>query len=202
MTGGVYRYWRDGVPLAIEEPWAWQPKAGGHRLAGERRVEGVVVLSVSADYLDGQCQTMALDWQPESPKAHRHLVYRRVGETLHWSEPGRARQGRLALPATAPLFPLLRAATGFILRTLACKPQTIALPDLRATGDPERFLKPWCSSRRVIEGAATADGRHYRYFGGEYGEVGADYWLNHGGWVQRYRWAASDGLWEAALLAQ
>jgi hypothetical protein len=72
----------------------------------------------------------------------------------------------------------------------------VVLPDIR-NPDGAWFLHPLRSPRHAVAGDQGP--RHYRYYGGEYGEAGADYWLDADGFVARYRWVAPDGAWEVEL---
>mgnify|MGYP000518893376 CR=1 FL=1 len=187
---GVYRYWRDNARQAVEEPWTIGIDGAGWRLAGERQVDGRAVLRVEAHYRQGGCQAMALHWEGEGGPLRVH--YRRDQQSLLWWRDNET-PSRLTLPANCQLFPLLRAATGPLLPWLAGGRRTLALPDLHEPGTA-RFLAP-----RLSERHATGGPEQFRYFGGEYGEAGSDYWLDPQGLVERYRWTAPDGLWEVHL---
>lgn len=196
-TGGTYRYWHDGQLQPIAEPWRWVPADEGLRLEGLRMQGERILLQVAADYTEAGCVALLLDWQPGSPQ-HRRVAYRHLGAVLEWQEDGHDVQ-RLELAAGELLFPLLRAATGFQLRQLVDTPRGVLVPDLHDPSSPD-FLHPLRSQRHVL---ATDDGpepqRHFRYFGGEYGDQGCDCWLDRFDLMLRYQWQSPEGLWEARL---
>lgn len=171
---GVYRYWRDGKMQDVVEPWELVRNAEGWLLTGQRKVNGQTALGVEAQYLGPLCTAMRLTWLSNKP----------------------ARHAELQATEDALLFPLLRAAAGPLLPLLAGGPRTVLLPDIR---DPRSagFLEPLRSVRhaRLLDEHSW----HYRYYGGEYGEAGADYWLDARGVLARYRWASPQGEWEARL---
>lgn len=195
VARGTYRYWKDSVAQDIEEPWRILRTGDRWQLRGERRVNGSTLLAVDACYDGGQCTALELRWSGDRQR-HRH--YRLHDERVQWREDGSLAWRTQVLPPGALLFPLLRAASGPILQALLERPRTIVLPSLR---DPAaaNFLEPELSLRHAQRHADSADGTHCRYFGGEYGEAGADYWLAADGLVTRYRWASAQGLWEVRL---
>lgn len=188
---GTYRYWRDGVAQDVAEPWSVTASGAGLVLRGQRIAGGRPLLDVTARYGDGACNEFMVAWQPGGAGA-RTVRYRREGALLEWSE-GEAAPQRESLAGASLLFPLLRAATGALLVELARGPRGVVLPDIRNPRDAG-FLRPLRSQRRAATGS---DGPgHYRYYGGEYGEAGADYWLDADGFVTRYRWDSPQGCWE------
>lgn len=188
---GTYRYWRDGRAQDVVEPWEVTVSGTELVLRGQRIVGGQPLLDVTARYHGDACEEFTVTWQPDA----RTVGYRRSGAQLEWSE-GKGAQRREAIPDGSLLFPLLRAATGALLPRLALQACVVVLPDIRDPAGPG-FLQPLQSQRHALQ---VSDGpRHYRYYGGEYGEVGADYWLDPDGFVQRYRWPSPQGLWEIAL---
>lgn len=195
VASGTYRYWKDGAAQDIEEPWQLVRDGEAARLTGERRVGGAAVLSVTARYEGPACTALELRWSGERPR-HRH--YRLHDSCAQWREDGAMAWRTLVLPPDTLLYPLLRAASGPILQALLEKPRTIVLPSLRDPAAPG-FLEPELSARYARRFAESEEGVHCRYFGGEYGEAGADYWLAADGLVTRYCWASANGLWEVRL---
>lgn len=194
---GIYRYWRDGVPQPIEEPWQILEERHGWVLRSTRNVEGCCVLAIEARYQERRCHSFRLDWMPEASGAQRSLHYRCEHGQLQWQEPERRQTGELPFPDDHRLFPLVRAASGPLLRDLSIAPATVVLPCLQPNADAEAFLRPMHSRRRaefLDRDDESVD--HLRYYGGEYGTTGSDYWVDANDWVQRYRWHAPDGCWE------
>lgn len=193
---GNYSYRRNGELQDIQEPWGWQFDGDTSVLSGQRIVAGVPVLEIRAAYQGSRCITQQLRWQaldagPDQPS--RDLNYRIEGAQLRWSEAGHAAEHSLPLPPGALQFPLLRAASGRLLLNLQRGAGPVVLPNLRVAPTATDFLHP-ILSERWVEAGSTAG--HYRYLGGEYGDAGADYWLNADSILERYRWAAPDGVWE------
>lgn len=197
LARGVYRYRCDGRESDITEPWRLVRHGEQLRLLGRRLDGSRVLLEVDARYRGDRC--VALRLAADTPTGRRRLQYRRDDEGLSWFESGAPAATHVALPADAVLFPLLRAATGPLLRTLAVGPCELVLPDLRNPADAGAFLRPLRSLRRVTQVGADAQGSHLRFFGGEYGELGADYWIGADGVVQRYQWSSPHGVWDVRL---
>ena len=202
LAQGIYRYWRDGALQDISEPWQWQ-RVGDHQvLRGQRCVAGQPLLDIEATYEGAECRQLRLRWGPHSAGEAQTLHYVCREPSLHWRREGDAADQTLPLPAGSLLFPLLRAAAGPLLLRLARAPATVVVPCLRDPADAARFLTPRLSERHAVlidEDAAT--GRHYRYYGGEYGEAGSDYWLGADNRLLRYRWDSPQGVWEVRLEA-
>lgn len=195
VASGTYRYWKDGAAQDVEEPWTLAREGGALCLAGERRVNGATVLAVDARYEGRLCTVMAVRWTGASPR-YRH--FRLHDSRVQWRDDGSLAWRTTVLPPDTLLYPLLRAASGPILQALLGKPHTVVLPSLRDPAAPG-FLEPELSARYAQRFAESEHGVHCRYFGGEYGEAGADYWLAADGLVTRYRWASAQGLWEVRL---
>lgn len=171
---GLYRYWRDGELQDVVEPWELTRNAEGWLLTGQRIVQGNTALEVEAQYLGALCSAMRMTWLADQP----------------------ARRAELTATQDVLLFPLLRAAAGPLLPLLADGSRTVLLPNIRNPRTAD-FLTPLRSIRHATLLDKTA--RHYRYYGGEYGEAGADYWLNASGLLDHYRWTSPQGEWEARL---
>lgn len=196
IARGNYRYWRDGEPQPIDEPWSLHQRGETRRLVGERRRSGQPLMRVEAERRDGDWLSLAVDWAAEPALG---VAWSVQGDALCWRRRN-GEAGERSLPPGTQLFPLLRAAAGPLLRALLARPATVAVPALHDPGDRQAFLLPILSRRSAEQlGDDDALGAHLRYRGGEYGEDGSDYWLRHGDLVQRYRWQASDGCWEVAL---
>ena len=195
VAQGTYRYWRDGALQAITEPWQLRRTPDGLVLKGQRLVDGKPALEIEAQYGGGLCSAMRLHWRGSDQDSRVH--YRRCGETLEWRFDDDAGFQVFVLPQGCLLFPLLRAAAGPLVRKLADSPRSLVLPALHNPADSERFLRPLLSARRAV----LLDGKagHYRYYGGEYGEQGSDYWLDQQGLLLRYRWDSPQGVWEVRL---
>jgi len=193
LASGNYRYCKNGTAQNIDEPWSIESTQDGLLIQGERRISEVPVLRVGAHYVDGACSSCTVQWQPAAaiPGSPRH--YRMFGKDLHWSDDTQ-QDHRLSLPAKTLLFPLLRAAAGPLVLALRTQARPVVVPSLH---DPEQptFLHPRISTRHTRQLSEN----HYRYYGGEYGEHGSDYWLNPQGLLQAYRWESADGLWEVSL---
>ena len=194
LAQGVYRYWRDGLPQGVTEPWQLDQMARGWTLRGQRVLDGRPALAVEADYQGSRCTQMRVTWHRAEKPLTAH--YRLRDSRLEWrtQEPQ-----TLALPPQHHLFPLLRAASGPLLQTLTGGPQCVVVPNIRDTKQQE-FLHPLLSERHAeCLGKDKEWGKFYRYYGGEYGATGADYWLDESGLVTRYCWESSQGLWEVRL---
>ena len=166
-------------------------------LRGQRLVAEVPVLDIEAHYRGRHCHTQTLHWQ-NADGSSRRFHYALAPGQLHWDDGDAADSRSLALPSGALQFPLLRAATGRLLQELAGGAGPVVLPNLRVAEQAADFLHPIVSERWV---EAQAGAGHYRYFGGEYGDAGAEYWLDEQAIVQRYRWLSPTGLWEIRLQA-
>lgn len=202
LANGTYLYWRDGIAQPIREPWTLSVDGGDWLLSGQRVIEEVPRLGIDARYRDHAWQDCALDWlSPQDPWPQTHFYFMREG-ALRWRAPNDIDDHALTLPSRCLLFPLLRAAAGPLLWALTRTPRWVVVPELKQTVDTRRFLSPSLSERRACVGASPqGEQTHYRYFGGEYGENGADYWIDHQGLLRRYTWQAPDGLWECRLIA-
>lgn len=201
LARGGYRYWRNGALQPVTEPWSLHRQSDGTlRLQGQRRIDGVPVLDVEADYTGARCTRLQLRWQAPASAMVRTAHYRLDGAGLHWRFGAGDSLETLALPDGALLFPLLRAATGPLLGQLGTEPRNVVLPDLRDPADAEAFLRPLLSERQVRIDGADDDGLHrLRYVGGEYGEAGADCALGPEGLLRHYRWDSPQGVWEVRL---
>lgn len=192
VARGVYRYWCDGALQTITEPWQLLRTAQGLLLRGQRLVDGRVVLDVEAQYDGALCNDLHLCWH--TPTSQHRAQYRYRGIKLEWSFDQQHGVQTLALPADSRLFPLLRAATGPLLKQLSAAPRTVVVPCIRdATADD--FLHPLLSSRH----AKTTTAQHYRYYGGEYGDAGCECWLDTHCLLLRYQWQSPQGGWEVRL---
>lgn len=191
---GAYRYWRDGQPQNVREPWELERTRGSQRLQGSRIVDGRCVLEVKAEWRDGAWVSM--DVRCQGATGERSAEYRVFGTELHWLTHGSS--GVVQLPPGAHLFPLLRAAMGPLVAALARASAPVIVPDIRDLSAPSA-LEPSITARRA-ELLGVRDGeRHLRCYGGEYGDEGADCWLDDADRLLRYRWASSAGVWEARL---
>lgn len=198
LARGEYSYWRDGERQDVREPWRLQATANGLHLWGERRVNGQTALEVDADYEGLHCRALRLSWQDRD--GARTAQYEHRGEVLHWQVEGEPPTPPLAVPSGCALFPLLRAAAGPLVRQLLASPRSVVVPNIRATAQRAERLQPLLSTRHAVLQAQDAQGgQHYRYYGGEYGDAGSDYWLDARGLLQRYSWDSAQGLWEARL---
>lgn len=189
---GIYRYWRDGLPQEVLEPWQLRRDAEGLVLRGQRQIAGHLALEVEARYLNHTCTGLRLAWYSET--SSRVVHYRMQEGALQWRFDAEPAMQTLALPAGTLLFPLLRAASGPLLGALVAAPRTLVLPNIRNPAQ-EDYLRPLLSERRAV----LQSPQHYRYYGGEYGDAGADYWLDENGMVSRYHWQSPRGEWEARL---
>lgn len=187
---GTYRYRRDGQPQPVEEPWTWTRDC----LQGQRLVEGQTVLDLTARFDGAHCRSFDMHWS--SGDRSRHGRYALAGTQLQWTLDGVAAQ--MTVPAEALLFPLLRAATGALIRQLDRGPRPVIVPDIRP--DSRQPLAPLLSDREASLMAPDDAGLQcWRYSGGEYGATGCDCWLDAAGLLQRYRWASPQGVWDVRL---
>lgn len=197
LARGRYRYRRDDQPQPVVEPWSLHRAGGALLLRGQRIVDDQPVLDVSARYRGRRCEQFRLHWNGALP---RSAEYQLLQGELRW------KPAQDAAWASAPeahgclLFPLLRAAAGPLLGLLAEQPAKVCVPDIRDPDQAEQFLHPLFSQRRAeLREGADGAARHYRYYGGEYGDAGADYWVDSHELLTRYRWAAPNGRWEVVL---
>lgn len=191
---GNYVYSLGGKPQDVGEPWTLTRVGTGFRLQGQRLVKGKPTLIVDAAYLGTECGAMKVEWLGAGePRAVQFLL---EGGALEWRD-GSGPAQRLMLPPRTLMFPLLRAATGPLLRALLDSTRPVVMPDLRAPRSAQ-FLRPLLSDRRTGL-AAGAGGSRYRYFGGEYGDEGSDWWLDSHGLVCRYQWDTPQGQWDVRL---
>lgn len=197
VARGSYFYSRDGERQLISEPWTLSADAGRLRLQGQRLVNGKTALEVDAEYDNLRCISMHVCWHgaPEVRKVH----YQRSGDSLHWQMEGAEQPHTAALPPDGELFPLLRAGAGPLVKLLMRSARAVTVPDIRATAGAGELLAPLHSRRHAVLQREDENGQHCRYYGGEYGDVGSDYWLDKRGLLQRYRWASAQGEWEAQL---
>ncbi len=199
LASGEYHYWLNGERQTIREPWQLLHTGSGSQLRGQRMVAEQVLLDIDAQYHGAKCVALQLNWKPGKPGC-RSFRYQLQGDSLLWQQADEPARHRFQLPPDSLLFPLLRAATGPILRHLTLAPRSLVLPCLRDPDDSRQFLRPLLSARSAESAGTAPNGeRHYRYFGGEYGKAGSDYWLTAQGLVQRYRWQTPQADWEAHL---
>lgn len=196
-AAGVYHYWLDDQLQPIVEPWHVAAEDAGVVLRGERRIGDASVLAVEARYRDELCTEFSVRWHSAARQAG--ALYRLAGQQLMWRLESSAIWQTLELPAGALLFPLLRAATGALLPLLAQAERAVVVPCIRDPQSADLFT-PLVSLRRTqLLGIEAGNLRRYRYFGGEYGEDGADYWCSAAGWVTAYHWTSAQGRWKVAL---
>jgi hypothetical protein len=87
-----------------------------------------------------------------------------------------------------------------LIERLAGNPGTVIVPWLRDPRQAEHLLLPLPSQRSATPlETDEGSGRRYRYRGGEYGEDGAECWLDETGLLLRYCWSTIDGRWEVRL---
>lgn len=200
LASGIYRYWRDGAPQSVTEPWRLLRSENGLLLRGKRLVDGLPFLDVEAEYVGARCTSLRLHWQPPAPAAPRGAEYRLEPGLLRWRFEHEAGWREQPLPADALLFPLLRAGTGPLLGLLAGGTRTVVLPCIRDANDHDTFLHPLSGLRHVTKPLAAGDAAPtLRYHGGEYGEQGCDCWLDSLGLLQRYLWPTAQGKWDVRL---
>lgn len=193
MTGaGRYRYCLDGVLQGIDEPCAWTLTPDGARLHGRRELRGKTLFEVDATYVDGACRAFTVHWHDSARVRAAH--YRIDGHHLRWQVDADAQA--LDLPDDCLMFPLLRAATGPLLRRLIDAPRPVLVPRLHDPQAPD-FLAPLLSTRSVQRHSAPgAVPQHLRYFGGEYGDAGCDCWIDAEDRLVRYVWDTAQGRWD------
>jgi hypothetical protein len=195
LAHGTYRYTLNGALTGITEPWQLERAETGYRLCGRRLRDGMPLLAVEADYDGTQCRSLHLRWLAADQTAARTLLYQHDDNGLQWTEDAVTQS--IPVPQDSLLFPLLRAATGPLLLHLAASPRWVVLPSLHHAHDASTFLRPLLSQRRAQAMAPGATAwRHFRYYGGEYGEAGSDCWLDAMGLLQRYRWDSPQGVWD------
>lgn len=200
LARGIYRYRKDGDLQNIVEPWHFAQTPDGLTLTSERRVADNVVLQVQARFSGSTCTGMQARWnaahscvydyQLEAVAPDEQLLYWQAGNDGNDAQ----LPGTLKLAGDALLFPLMRAAAGPLVLALAQKPHPVVVPSLHHPEDPT-FLHPRVSQRH----AEQQDAQHFRYYGGEYGSAGSDYWLHPSGLLQAYRWDSPTGVWEVEL---
>lgn len=197
LARGRYRYSRDDQPQPVVEPWSLHRAGGALLLRGQRIVDGRSLLEISARYRGRRCEQFKLHWHGALPRSAEYQLQQ--GE-LRWKPAPDDAWASAPEAHCSLLFPLLRAAAGPLLGLLAGQPAKVCVPDIRDPDLTDQFLRPLCSQRRaeLLEGADGA-ARHYRYYGGEYGDAGADYWVDGHELLTRYRWAAPNGRWEVVL---
>lgn len=191
---GSYHYSLDRKAQEVGEPWTLTQVEGGWRLEGQRLVKGKPALNIEADYAGSHCVALKLQWHGSN--ATQIVHYKIADDTLEWRL-GDGSPQEFMLPPGCLMFPLLRAGTGPLLRELVKGPRCVLMPDMRAPRSPQ-FLKPLLSDRRA-EQPAGPGGSRYRYFGGEYGDAGSDWWLGQHGLVTQYTWETPQGTWDVRL---
>lgn len=200
VARGDYHYWRDEKSRGITEPWSLSSKGDALILKGKRIMNKSVLLEIEAHFTEGGWHDLIVSWMPGTPGSRR-FEYHLRGDKLEWLEQGVGSKHTEKVPARSLLFPLLRGASGPLLQSLAKRPATVILPTLGSPPDSAAFLQPMHSPRRAtLEGAHDTTGIHYRYYGGEYGETGSDFWVTRTGIVDRYKWKAADGEWDVRLM--
>ena len=196
VASGHYRYSCDGQPQAIQEPWQLFRLEDQFILQGQRQVDNGPDFSVLAEYSNKRrCVQFLLDWSDKNNTQRLHYQHDLQADSLRWRRAGESWHSQ-SLTSGSLLFPLLRAAAGPLVRELSLGPRDTIVPSLHTPDQPDDFLSPRRSLRHCE--AQSSEG-HYRYFGGEYGQSGADYWLNPRGILSAYHWQSAHGLWEVAL---
>lgn len=197
LARGRYLYSRDGQRQPVIEPWSLQQVDGALLLSGQRIVDGVSLLEVSARYRGRRCEQFVVHWNGAVP---RHAEYQLHQGGLRWKPAAQAAWQAAPEADGSLLFPLIRAAAGPLLPLLEAQPRGVCVPDIRDPDQAQQFLRPLVSQRRaeLIEGADGA-ARQYRYYGGEYGDAGADYWVDSHELLTRYQWVSTSGSWEVVL---
>lgn len=197
LASGDYSYWRDGERQAISEPWSLSVGDLGLHLHGQRLLDGKLVLEVAADYQGRHCLGMALTWFAASTT--RSVIYEMRGETLQWRLDDATDSRIQPLPQGCELFPLLRVAAGPLVQQLLELRRAVVVPNIRPNASEQELLSPLMSERHASLLGHNGEERHCRYYGGEYGTAGSEYWLDARGLLQRYRWESDHGIWEARL---
>ncbi len=200
LAKGCYRYALGGESQPIREPWQLHASDTGLQLTGQRLIDEHAALDVQAEFSGQQCRSLHMRWQARAQDHARFLSYRmRVDQQLNWQEDDQP-TCTMALPPGTRLFALLRGATGVLLPQLTQTDSQVVLPNLRQPNDYDRFLTPLLSKRRAEpQGGPRLGLQHFRYFGGEYGNAGSDYWVDMHGLVQRYCWDTPQGEWTVEL---
>lgn len=197
LAKGEYSYWRDNQRQPVREPWSLHRVEGGLHLSGQRLAQDRLLLQVDARWHDGAWRSMQLDWHHGTHAERVDYVLHDDG--LHWRRAPAVAARVLAVPPDTALFPLLRVAAGPLLRRLLRGETPVLVPDIRADANDEQRLQPLLSQRRADLRSQDAQGLRCRYYGGEYGDTGADYWLDAQDLLQRYRWVSTRGIWEVRL---
>ncbi|MGJ8669273.1 MAG: hypothetical protein ACSHXK_07290 [Oceanococcus sp.] len=196
LASGDYHYWYDGSIQAVQEPWQLHQSGTGFVLSGKRIVNARTCFEVVAEYSNKRrCTGLDLSWIDANGKQNWQYRQQTKPQQLAWRKEAQDWKLTEATPG-ARLFPLLRAAAGPLVRELSKQPHVVIVPTLHDPDDTDEFLKP-SSSQRYCEQQSSAN--HYRYFGGEYGEMGSEYWLNTQGLMTSYEWKSAQGLWRVEL---
>jgi hypothetical protein len=197
---GVYRYWRDAALTDIREPWRLESTGQGWRLHGQRLDADRVLLQIEARGHGAACSELTVRWRPQDDASRQTVHYRLDDGILLWRTLDSDQVHREPLPDGCRLFPLLRVATGALLPDLAVAPGWLVLPSLRDPQDRIGFLRPLLSRRSAEHCGVDDQGiRHFRYYGGEYGDTGCDCWVDAHGLLRRYCWDSPQGTWTVAL---
>lgn len=201
LAKGRYDYWKDDTQQPVVEPWQLLKDANRLTLSGQRIVDGVTLLDVLATYQSGLCNSMMLNWQSTSNEPAQTWRYWLLENELHYRPPHSDVDQIFSLRSGSLLFPLIRPAAGPLVRQLAQGETQVVLPCLRDPSDTQNFLHPITSARQTVATKSSAENelQHFRYFGGEYGKTGADYWLNSDQLLDRYLWESNAGRWEVRL---
>lgn len=192
---GCFHYSRDGQALPIHEDWVLWGNDDAPILSGRRWVQGQAVLRIRARYAGAHCQHLSLRWQSRAEDAPQYWTYRKQGNRL-LVRCGPEVARLMELPADCALFPLLRAATPFLIRSLGEAGGKIVLPNIGLSPEQPGFLQPLISERSLQqEPQDSGHGQAWRMVGGPYQLPGACFELDARGLLQRYQWQAPDGLW-------
>lgn len=191
---GTYHYWKNGARLPIEETSTW----AGATISGARVVDGKTLLKVTAHYSQRRCTGFKVSWATANDTIQAR--YRLQGEQLIWQRSTDAAEQSLSVPRGTQLFPLIRAASGYLIRNLAHGHCPVMVPNIRPDADANEQFAPLISERSATLEADTADNSQWRYRGGEYGDAGCKAWLDAHDRMTRYVWDAPDGQWVVKLV--
>jgi hypothetical protein len=211
QANGQYRYFRNGVLMAITEQWTARTTATSRHIKAERFAGDIRISVDSEEDADGfrHCR---VDWQQQRPQGMLEIVaeYDLQQQSLALSCNGAQRRLPLEPPAGQAVFsPLMRIYTGWTIRALLDKGgnASVLVPWIRDPSCEQQLLTPLYSERQAQprgEAVINIAGHHhsareFEYSGGEYA-VGTRFWLDENDLLLRYRWQQDDANeWEVVL---
>jgi hypothetical protein len=205
---GRYVYTRDGEPVPVDERFVLGEIAPGVVRVRSTRITASPTARLEIDArITATRGDAVVRWVGSSPGVARmaRAEYAASGGTVAVT---REVDGVVheRVSAAGASYPLMRIFTGPLV-VASVSGLDVVVPDVADPGDVDRFLAPVTSSRTaemlgervVVVGGAEHAGTAYRWFGGAYGEDGAEFVVDRGGLLLAYAVTQFSGRWEVSL---